>query len=184
MTSRIATIFLALILGFHGMTTPPPTTPPSADSVVKQARSQAAAGHKKVMVLFHASWCHWCHRLDTLMASAECKPLFDEYFVSCHLTISETPDKRDQENPGAEALYAKYADQNSGIPFFLIMNPDGTVIADSRIKPSGAAPGSSGDNIGYPSSRNEIDYYLRTLKETTGLTTDQLAVIKKKLSEK
>ncbi len=133
------------------------------------------------MVLFHASWCHWCHKLDTLMASPECKPLFDQYFVVCHLTIAEAPEKRDQDNPGAQELYDKYADKNSGIPFILIMNPDGTVIADSRIKPEGAKPGSSGDNIGYPSNKTEIEYYLRTLRETTSLTESQLKIIRDKL---
>lgn len=160
------------------------TIPPSADEVVKQACAEAAAKNKKVMVIFHASWCTWCHKLDTMMASPECKPLFDQSFVICHLTISESPANRDQENPGAEALYAKYANQNSGIPFFLIMNADGTVIADSRIKPRGAAPGSTGDNIGYPASKAEVDYYLRTLRETTSLTPAQLRIIKEKLTKK
>ena len=157
------------------------STPPSADEIIKQACTEAAATHKKVMVLFHASWCTWCHKLDTLMASAECKPLFDQSFITCHLTIAESPDKRDQENPGAEDLYAKYADKNSGIPFFLIMTPDGAVIADSRIKPTGAKPGSSGDNIGYPGSKEEIKYFLRVLHETTALTPDQLKTIREKL---
>ncbi|HEX3934613.1 MAG TPA: thioredoxin family protein [Puia sp.] len=157
------------------------TTPPSADEIIKQACAEATATHKKVMVLFHASWCTWCHKLDTLMASPECKPLFDQYFVVCHLIISEAPEKRDQENPGAQELYDKYADRNSGIPFFLIMTPDGTVIADSRIKPAGAKPGSSGNNIGYPASKAEIDYYLRTLRETTSLTAAQLTIIREKL---
>ncbi|HEV2478157.1 MAG TPA: thioredoxin family protein [Puia sp.] len=159
-------------------------TPPSADEVVRQACAEAAATHKKVMVIFHASWCTWCHKLDTMMASAECKPLFDQSFVICHLDIAESPDKRDLENPGAEELYAKYANQNCGIPFFLIMNADGTVIADSRIKAHGVAPTSSGDNIGYPGSRSEMEYYLRTLRATTSLTPAQLKIIKEKFTKK
>ena len=159
-------------------------TPPSAQEVVKQACAEAAASHKKVMVIFHASWCGWCHKLDTMMASPECKPLFDQSFVICHLDIAESPDKRDLENPGAEELYAKYANENCGIPFFLIMNADGAVIADSRIKSHGIAPNSSGDNIGYPGSRPEMEYYLRTLRETTSLTPAQLKIIKEKFTKK
>lgn len=162
----------------------PLETPPSADEVVKQACTEAAAAKKKVMVIFHASWCGWCHKLDTMMASPECKPLFDANFVVCHLTIAESPGNRNLENPGAEALYEKYADQNSGIPFILIMDANGTVIADSRIKPHGAKPGSSGDNIGYPSSGTEVDYYLRTLRETSNLTPAQLRIIKERLAKK
>ena len=156
-------------------------TPPAAAEIVKEACTEAAATHKKVMILFHASWCVWCHKLDTMMAKPECKPLFDQCYVIRHLTIAETPNKKNEENPGAEDLYDKYADKNSGIPFFLIMTPDGTVIADSRIKPPGTKPGSSGDNIGYPSSKKEIEYFMRVLHETTNLTAGQLKTIRSQL---
>ena len=197
--SRYLTVILSMFLLCSSFTAPeratPPhapehptpshktdrAVPPTAEEIIKQACTEATTTHKKVMVLFHASWCTWCHKLDTLMASPECKPLFEQSFVVCHLTIAESPDKRDQENPGAENLYAKYADQNSGIPFFLIMTPDGSVIADSRIKPTGAKPGSSGNNIGYPASKAEVEYYLRTLRETTTLTASQLKIIRDKL---
>ena len=159
-------------------------TPPSADEIVKQACAEAAASHKKVMVIFHASWCTWCHKLDTMMATPECKPLFDQSFVVCHLDIAESPDKVDLENPGAEELYAKYANQNCGIPFYLIMNPDGTVIADSRIKSHGVAPTGKGDNTGYPGSKPEMEYFLRTLRETTSLTPAQLKAIKERFTKK
>jgi hypothetical protein len=78
----------------------------------------------------------------------------------------ESQDKKNLENPGAQELYLKYAGSvNQGIPFFLIMNDDGTVVADSRIKPAGAAPGSTGDNMGYPSSKNEVEYFMRVLRD-------------------
>lgn len=160
------------------------TTPPSAEEILKQACAEAAASHKKVMVIFHASWCSWCHKLDTMMASPECKPLFDQSFVVCHLDIAESPDKLALENPGAEELYAKYANQNCGIPFYLIMNPDGVVIADSRIKSRGVAPTGKGDNTGYPGSKPEMEYFLRTLRETTSLTPAQLKIIKEKFTKK
>jgi len=157
-------------------------TQPTASEVVKEACTEAAASHKKVMILFHASWCKWCHKLDTLMANPECKSLFDRSYVIRHLTIAESPGKRNLENPGAQELYEKYADANAGIPFFLILTPDGTVIADSRIKPVGAKPGSSGANIGYPASKEEVGYFLRVLHETTSLTPAQLRTIRDKLS--
>jgi hypothetical protein len=81
-------------------------------------------------------------------------------------------------------LYMKYAGSDQqGIPFFIIMTDDGTVVADSRIKPEGAAPGSTGDNMGYPSSKNEVEYFMRLLHETTPLSADQLEVIRGKLGK-
>lgn len=155
-----------------------PGTPAAAADVVKDACHEAAASHKKALILFHASWCHWCRKLDTLLNSPDCKDLVGQSYVIRHLTVMESRDKTKIENPGAQELYLKYAGSlDQGIPFFLIMNDDGTVVADSRIKPEGAAPGSTGDNLGYPSSKKEVAYFMRVLRETTSLTTKQLTII-------
>jgi thioredoxin-related protein len=173
-----------LFLGISATTPPDPETPAAAGDVVKDACREAAASHKKVLILFHASWCHWCRKLDTLLTSADCKDLFGQSYVIRHLTVMESSDKKNLENPGAQDLYVKYAGSDlQGIPFFLIMNDDGTVVADSRIKPEGAAPGSTGDNLGYPSSKKEVEYFMRVLHETTALSADQLGVIAGKLEK-
>jgi thioredoxin-related protein len=163
---------------------PDPGTPAAAGDVVKDACREAAASHKKVLILFHASWCHWCRKLDTLLTSPDCKDLFGQSYVIRHLTVMESPDKKNLENPGAQDLYLKYAGSvNQGIPFFIIMNDEGTVVADSRIKPEGGPAGSTGDNMGYPSSKNEVEYFMRVLHETTTLSADQLGVIAGKLGK-
>lgn len=154
------------------------TTPLSATQVVTAACAQAKASHKKVFLVFHASWCGWCHRLDSLMGSPSCKELFEKNYVIAHLVIMENGAKKSLDNPGAIDLYNKYAGGNDqGIPFFLIIDGEDTVLADSRIKPEGAAPGSSGANTGYPGSKEEVAYFIRTLKETSALTSSQLDII-------
>jgi thiol-disulfide isomerase/thioredoxin len=153
--------------------------PASADAVVKAACKEAAASHKKVFLLFHASWCGWCHRMDSIMAAPVCKPLFDGQYIITHLVILENGDKQALDNPGAMDLYNKYADaKTSGIPFFLIINPDGTVVQDSRIKPEGAAPGSTGANTGCPDSEAELAYFVRVLHETSSLSDAQIETIR------
>ncbi len=161
-----------------------PGAPPAANEVVKQACQDAAISHKKVLVIFHASWCGWCHKLDTLLNSPECKGFFDKSYTIRHLTIFESKDKKELENPGAEDLYNKYASKECGIPFFLVIDADGKVAADSRIKKDGIAPTSSGDNTGFPSTSAEVAYFMRLLQATTTLTADQLAVIQEKLTKK
>jgi thioredoxin-related protein len=63
--------------------------PAAANDVVKDACREAAASHKKVLILFHASWCHWCRKLDTLLSSPDCKDLFGQSYVIRHLTVMD-----------------------------------------------------------------------------------------------
>lgn len=161
------------------------TAPEPAAAVLKAACAEAAASHKKVFLIFHASWCGWCHRMDSIMQAPVCKPLFDGQYVTTHLVILEGPTKKALENPGALELYTKYAGgDNQGIPFFLIIDKDGTVLQDSRIKPEGAAPGSGGNNTGCPDSDEELTYFVRILHETSSLSPDQLATIRTQFTRK
>jgi thiol-disulfide isomerase/thioredoxin len=158
---------------------------PSADSVISAACREAAATHRKVFVIFHASWCGWCHRMDSIMKAPVCKPLFDKTYVIAHLVILEMGDKKPLMNPGAIDLYTKYAGpKGQGIPFFLIIGPDGKVIQDSRIKPEGAAPGSEGNNTGCPDSQEELTYFIRVLHETSDLSDAELATIRAQFTRK
>lgn len=176
---------LSMMVALFPAATRAQTSPDSAAIVMKDACTQASAANKKVFVLFHASWCGWCRRMDSLMGDAVCKDLFDRYYVIRHLTILESPDKKDLENPGALDLYLKYAgSKNEGIPFWLIIDGDGTILADSRIKPDGAAPGSSGANTGCPDKPDEVAYFVKVLEHTSGLSSDQLGVIAGQFSRK
>jgi|SRR5882757_3293529 len=159
------------------------TTPPSADEVVKAACKEAASSHRKVFILFHASWCGWCHRMDSLLLSPVCKQLFQDHYVIRHLVIMENDNKKSLENPGAQELYTRYAGEKGlGIPFWLVVDKSGTVIADSRIKPQGAAPGSAGDNSGCPDTPGEVAYFLQVLQATSSLSADQLQTIGKQFA--
>ena len=154
--------------------------PPSADAVIQSACKEAASSHRKVFIIFHASWCGWCHQMDSIMSNPACKKLFTDQYVVEHLVIMEHGDKESLINPGAQELYAKYAgEKGQGIPFWLIFNPDGKVIADSRNKPDGAAPGSTGNNVGCPSEPDEVTYFIKVLHATSTLSADQLDLIKK-----
>src|SRR5207237_206537 len=93
------------------------STIPSAENVIHAAVQRAGQEHKKVFIIFHASWCGWCHRMDSLMNSYACKALFDKNYVIEHLTVMESEGKKGLENPGANDLLKKLHGGDS-IPFW------------------------------------------------------------------
>lgn len=129
--------------------------------------------------MFHASWCGWCHKMDKSMNDESCKKYFDDNFVIRHLVVNESPDKKELENPGAEALRTRYYGDGQGIPFWLIFDKDATMIADSKMRENGQTP-QEGDNSGCPASEKEVNFFISVLKKTTTLTDKELEVIAKR----
>lgn len=151
--------------------------PRPADEILQQAYRQAAKENKKVLVIFHASWCGWCRKMDTSMNDASVKDFFDKNFVITHLTIKETPDKKMQENPGAEDVFTKYGgSENTGIPYWLVFDKNGNFLADSRLK-NGTH---SGNNTGCPASKEEVEYFIDILKKNTAITPEQTSAVEKR----
>ncbi|PZR21755.1 MAG: thioredoxin family protein [Citrobacter freundii] len=164
-----------LLLSFFVASTAIAQTP-SADLVLKEATATAAKEKKNVFIIFHASWCVWCHRMDTSMNDKSVKAFFDDNYVIRHLTVLESPNKKNLENPGAEEMMEKYNGKNQGIPYWLIFDNKGKFLFDSKRRPKGGGP-ESGDNTGCPASKPEVDYFVSVLKQTSKLTDKQLAVI-------
>lgn len=154
-------------------------TPPSAGNIIKEACHQAVKEHKNVFIMFHASWCGWCKRMDSLMLKTDCSTYFEKYYVISHIDVKESPDKKYLENPGGEELLKKYHGDNQGIPYWLILDKNGKLLADSRIKPVHADPEGKYNNAGCPAEPDEVAYFLRVLKETSSLTNQQLSLIGK-----
>lgn len=145
---------------------------PSADIVLKEAREQAAKENKKVMVIFHASWCGWCHKMDTSLNDPSVKSFFDKNYVVTHLTIDESPDKKNLENPGAKVLNEKWGGKDQGIPFWVIMDKDGKILADSQKEP--------GKNVGCPATAEEVAHFINVLKKTSSITNEEIEAVEKR----
>ncbi|MES1220386.1 MAG: thioredoxin family protein, partial [Bacteroidota bacterium] len=89
--------------------------PLSADAILKAAVAEAAKENKKVFIIFHASWCGWCHKMDSSMNDKACKKFFDDNYVIRHLVVHESKDKKKLENPGAAEMLKKYNGADQGI---------------------------------------------------------------------
>jgi thioredoxin-related protein len=164
--------FLILFLSFVFANIGNAQQTPSADAVLKEARAKATKENKKIMVIFHASWCVWCHKMDNSLNDPSVKAFFDKNYVITHLTIDESPDKKNLENPGAEELNKKWGGKNQGIPFWVIMDTNGTILADSQIEP--------GKNVGCPANAEEVAHFLKVLKKTSSITNEQIAAVEKR----
>jgi thiol-disulfide isomerase/thioredoxin len=156
----------------------------SADEVMKEAFQTANKENKKVFIMFHASWCGWCRKMDSSMNDKSCKKYFDDNFVVRHLDVDEfKEDKKALQNPGANELRTKYHGDSVGIPFWLIFDKDGKLLADSKIRSEGAGFEMNGDNVGCPSEPKEVDYFIKILKTTTSLPAEQEDAITKRFSK-
>lgn len=148
---------------------------PSASKIMNQARTEASASGKNIFIIFHASWCIWCHRMDSAMNEPEMKPLFEKNYIIKHLTVLESDNKKNLENPGAEEMLNEYHGKDQGIPFWLIFDKNGKLLADSRIP---NPDGSGGSNTGCPAQPDEVAYFIKVLKNTSSLKDLELNRIK------
>lgn len=161
---------------------PAQLTPKSAEEILNEATGEASATGKNVFIIFHASWCGWCHKMDSSMNDRTVKSFFDDSYVIRHLTVYESKGKENLENPGALELLKKYHGADEGIPFWLIFNKKNELLADSYIRPPGGSPDAKGTNTGCPASDEEVENFLKVLKKTSKLNDVQLSLIQKRFS--
>ncbi|RXK62300.1 DUF255 domain-containing protein [Lacibacter luteus] len=149
----------------------------SAETILKEASAKAKAENKKVIVLFHASWCGWCKKMDISMSDPVCKKYFDDNFITVHLTVDESADKKHLETPGADAVKKKYKGETAGLPFWLILDADQKLLADSYMRKPGISKEEAGENIGCPASEEEVAAFISILQQTTNLKKEELTII-------
>ncbi|MBE4947725.1 thioredoxin family protein [Chryseobacterium culicis] len=142
-----------------------------ADIVLNKALTEAKAGKKNVLLVFHASWCKWCKMMEKNMDLPETKPIFDKRFVTAYIDVQERGDKKSLENPGGQELMNKYKGENAGLPFWLIVSPKGDVLADSF--------DAKGENLGSPATPEEVTTFIAKLGKASKLTNEEAQTIEK-----
>jgi len=168
--------FLIVLLSFVLATSTKAQQTPSADAVLQEAYAKAAKENKKIMVIFHASWCVWCHKMDSSLNDASVKDYFDKNYVITHLTINESANKKALENAGAMELKSEWGGAKiQSIPYWVILDKEGKVLADSQIE--------SGKNVGCPANEEEVQHFINVLKKTSLITNEQVASVEKRFRE-
>jgi thiol:disulfide interchange protein len=170
----LRTIFLLILsvilinLSMFGQT----VKPDSARTILKAAVTEAQSSKKNVLLIFHATWCSWCKRLETAFNDTPMKTFIDGNYIVMKLDVMERGDKiQSHENPGGQNLLSDFGGDNAGLPFIVFLNGKGEMIANSNVLPKK-------QNIGYPGSKEEIAAFVKLLKETaphmTGKQRDRI----------
>ena len=155
-------------------------TLPSSETVLNNAYAQATKENKKVILIFHASWCGWCKKMDASLNDPTIKKMFDDNYVIAHLDVMEQPAKATLENPGGMDVMKKFGGEKSGLPFWLVLDQKGNVLANSLMPKDGAATATPEDNVGCPASDKEVAFFDGILRKTSNLKAEDIAVIHKR----
>lgn len=140
-----------------------------ANEVLAGAKSQATRQHKRIFLIFGASWCEDCHRLDAFLAAPEIRVILDKFYVITRITVAEENGGNPTlNNPGGLDMLAKFGGVAPGgvvnIPFISILDEKGKLIVNSNPDLKGV-PQNGG--IGYPTKPEEIDWFVTMLKKSS-----------------
>ena len=137
---------------------------PDANQVLAQAEAQAGQQQKTVLLVFGASWCKYCHLFEKFLGAPEIEPILAQHFVITHLGVyEELGHHPDLNHPRSDKLVKEFGDADiGGLPFIVFLDTKGQMIVNSN-RPSKKK--AAGENIGYPSAPEEIDWFMVMIRK-------------------
>jgi thiol-disulfide isomerase/thioredoxin len=146
-----------------------------AAAMLAEGLARAEAGDRRVFLIMSASWCGPCRMLARFLAAN--KDELGPHYVFVKLDISRDAHARE--------LVERYEgkDATNGVPWYVVLDADGTPLITSNADEADAQYGSS--NIGFPSSKAGIDHFLTMLRRTAPRLSDQaLASLRRGLEKR
>ncbi len=96
-----------------------------AHAEIKEALEKAAAGHKRVIIVFGANWCFDCHALDKDFHRPDIAPIIAANYEVVHVDIGKGEKNQD--------LMAKYeVPMKRGIPGLAVLDADGKLVYSQK----------------------------------------------------
>jgi len=110
--------------------------------------------------------------LGKFIESTEVKPILEKYFVVTDLETGNEP----VSNPGTAKYIGKFGDKDKSVPLTVITDVNGKMIVNSFVNGS--------ENIGFPSSSEDVGRFMAMLKQGAPAMSDsERGVIEAKLSK-
>ena len=169
-------LFFLLLTSFSQFTFA--DTLPYSSDVLFEAKLKAKEENKNILLMFTASWCIWCKKMDKSIQDPACKKFFDENYVVIHLNVQETDEKL--EHPGSMEFLKLYHGEASGIPFWVVLDSELNLLADSYMRKNGESKNEPGENLGCPASEEEVNAFISILKETAKHQMQDIPAIEKR----
>jgi thioredoxin-related protein len=150
--------YIIFLMLFFTLFTTVAQKPASTETLLTKAFTKAIVENKNVFVIFKASWCGWCKKLDASLKDTLIKKYFDSSYVFVYITVQETKANKKLENEGADLILNGYGGKDVGLPYFVIFDNYGKDIGSSVI---------DNENIGCPSTAKEVEAFTKLLKKSS-----------------
>jgi len=102
--------------------------PASADAhlELKEAEEKAAAGHKRILLVFGANWCFDCHVLDLAFRRPELAPILVANYELLHIDLGP------EEEKNADLVRQYEIPLDKGIPALAVADSDGKLVVSQK----------------------------------------------------